>query len=312
MKTLHVTLRPLTAFGTPLAGDTLFGHLCWALRWRHGEEALRAALQGYTAGKPFLVASDAFPSGYLPRPTLPSNADDQPTAIKPEDRKAERRKRWLPLASRHLPLKQWLGVAEEVNPHKAAERTQNTINRLTSTTGRGQFAPRQVPLREHAPGTTLDIYLVHDPERITPDDLVRLLSDVGDVGYGRDASTGLGKFEVVSVAETKPHPESQRFMTLAPCAPEPTVLRAEDCRWLPLTRFGRHGSSAALGVGSGPFKRPILMAATAAVWVTRAPWRMPFFGCGLGGEGQPLSGAIAATVHQGYAPVYPLNSEFTL
>ena len=312
MKTLHVTLQPLTAFGTPLAGDTLFGHLCWALRWRHGEEALRAALHGYTEGQPFLVVSDAFPSGYLPRPTLPSSAAEQPKPDKPIDRKALRRKRWLPLASGHLPLRQWLGLGEELSFQQPAPRTQNTINRLTCTTGRGPFAPRQIALREYTFGSTLDVYLVHDPERLTREALVQLLTDVGEVGYGRDASTGLGKFDIIGVAEAKPHPPSQRFMTLAPCAPEPSVLRAEDCRWLPLTRFGRHGSSAALGGGGGPFKRPILMAATAAVWVTQTPWQLPFFGRGLGGEQYPLSGAVAATVHQGYAPVYPLNSESTI
>src|SRR5699024_624779 len=72
MQTLRLTLKPCSAFGTPLKGDTLFGQLCWAIRHRFGETQLTKLLQGYTAGQPFVVISDALPSGFLPRPSLPS------------------------------------------------------------------------------------------------------------------------------------------------------------------------------------------------------------------------------------------------
>ena len=67
----RATIALHTPFGTPLAGDTLFGQLCWALREAAGGEALGKALEGYTLGKPWLVVSDGFPAGCLPRPTLP-------------------------------------------------------------------------------------------------------------------------------------------------------------------------------------------------------------------------------------------------
>lgn len=311
MKTLLVTLRPLTPFGTPMAGDTMFGHLCWALRLRHGEAALRAALEGYTADRPFLVVSDGFPSGYLPRPTLPTTASVQP-ALDPRIRKEERRKRWLPLSGAQQPLRQWLGLAADVSISRDTARTQNTINRLTGTTGSGLFAPRQLALRGYAPGACVDVHLVYDPQRIRAEDVQRLLADVGATGFGRDASTGLGKFDVVSVTEKTAPPASRYFMTLAPCAPDPAVLQTELCRWLPVTRFGRHGGSAALGGGGGPFKRPILLAATGAVWAAHGDWTLPFFGRGLGGDQQRISGALPATVHQGYAPVQPLYAESTI
>ena len=58
------------AFGGPIKGDTLFGHLCWAARNRWGEGRLLDLLDGYTKGQPFAVCSDAFPAGHLPRPAL--------------------------------------------------------------------------------------------------------------------------------------------------------------------------------------------------------------------------------------------------
>lgn len=317
MKTLLVTLRPLAPFGTPLVGDTLFGHLCWALRLRLGEQALDRALQGYTAQRPFLVVSDAFPAGYVPRPTLPSTAPEQPP-VQPKDRKHERRKRWLPQAGAAHPLQQWLTQACDVTVSCEVTRTQNAINRLTGTTGPGMFAPRQAALIVYEPSTLLDLHIVYDPQRIDADAIAQLLHDVGAVGYGRDATAGLGKFAVESVRETPVPPTARRFMTLAPCAPDPSVLQPQHCHWLPLTRFGRHGGSAALinasaaGADGGPFKRPVLLAATGAVWVTHAAWSQPFFGRGLGGAQQPISAVLPHTVHQGYAPVLPLYGESTV
>ena len=61
MQTYRLTLQPLSALGTPLAGDTLFGQLCWTLRHQLGNDALTALLAGYTQGQPFAVVSDALP-----------------------------------------------------------------------------------------------------------------------------------------------------------------------------------------------------------------------------------------------------------
>ncbi len=48
MQSICVTLTPLSAFATPLKGDTLFGQLCWAIRNRLGEAYLNQCLEGYT------------------------------------------------------------------------------------------------------------------------------------------------------------------------------------------------------------------------------------------------------------------------
>lgn len=308
MKALTFTLRPLTPFGTPLAGDTLFGHLCWALALRNGAAALERALDGYTAGRPFAVLSDAFPAGLLPRPTMPDAAAGLPDADA-KARKALRRRSWLPLAGAMQPLDRWLQQAVEADPGRDVVRTHNTINRHTGTTGRGPFAPRQIEQVEYAPGTLLEVHAVHDPERLDADELQRLLADIGVVGFGRDASTGLGKFDVVGCRERPQAHPTRHAMALAPCAPAPAELDADGCWWLPLTRFGRHGGTAALGGGGGPFKRPILLARTGAVLAWREPRAALFHGTGLGGPAQPISSVMSATVHQGYAPLQPLHME---
>jgi CRISPR-associated protein Csm4 len=309
MKIFKFTLRPLTPFGTPLAGDTMFGHLCWAVRERNGERGLAELLEGYATGHPFLVVSDALPRGFLPRPTAPDFVLGL-QAVDPSERKRARTHRWLPVARAAEPVSGWMAELTASETAKPLMLTQNSINRYTGTTGIDQFAPRQVERSFFAKSARLDIYAVFDDARVSAQELLGLFEDIGTHGYGRDATTGLGKFEIESMKEhvwpdrDQPH---RHWLTLAPCVPDAKVLMADDCYYLPLTRFGRHGNLAA--VLDAPFKRPILMIGTGAVLKAREPAHWLFHGRGLGGREAPLSKTIPETVHQGYAPVVPLCIE---
>ena len=213
MNVLKFTMRPLTAFGTPLAGDTLFGHLCWAIRERNGESGLARQLEGYTAADPFVVISDGFPEGLIPRPTAPDFVLGY--KIEPSQRKRARTHRWLPASGAGQPMYRWVEQAAQADASKPFIASQNTINRLTGTTGTGQFAPRQVHRIFFDEGARLDIYAVLDEARLSRDDLRSLLADIGLHGYGRDATTGLGKFEVIVMNEhTWPTEESEHWLHL--------------------------------------------------------------------------------------------------
>ena len=306
MDIFQLTLQPQSAYGTPFAGDTLFGQLCWAIRERFGEARLTKLLEGYCEGKPFLVVSDAFPAGWLPRPHLP----DFLIGVKndPTERKAAKKKVWLPLANSGLPLADWLAGASELKATKQVVLTQNTINRLTGTTGTGPFAPRQIERQQWEVAEGIQIYCCIDRNRLSTDELRQSLADVGLSGFGRDASTGLGKFAVKAMNEWRwPVTDSRHALTLAPCAPVPAALDSGACYYQPQTRFGRHGNIAA--VLGQPFKRPILSLRSAAFLSFAAGPVPPFHGRGLGGRQQPISATIPATVHQGYAPLVPLNAE---
>jgi CRISPR-associated protein Csm4 len=302
MKTVKVTIQPRTAFGTPLAGDTLFGQLCWAIREREGEDGVIGLLAGYTDGRPFLVVSDGFPEGFVPRPTAP----DFVLGVKtdPAQRKRARSHRWLPVNRVGQPLERWIDELSQGGKVDTFVVTQNTINRLTNTTGTGQFAPRQVDRTVFA--GPLDVYAVIDEARFSAESLRQAMEDLGLHGFGRDATTGLGKFAVIGSVERRwPSEPCRHWLTLAPCSPDPASLDAEGCRYLPLTRFGRHGNLVvALGQ---PFKTPVLMAATGALLKSREPGHWTFHGRGLGGAANPISEVMPGTVHQGYAPVIPLR-----
>jgi CRISPR-associated protein Csm4 len=310
MRSLCVTLKPLSAFGGPIKGDTLFGHLCWAARNRHGEGRLRDLLAGYGEGRPFAVCADALPQGHLPRPAWPLHrfhlAGDR-------DRKAVKRLRWLPTSVVGEPLIHWLDHCRSDRQVLAAQglkgdgltrvhgQPHNSIDRRSGTTGGADFAPYSLPQHWHAAGARLDCWLLVDPERLEVDELGVLLDDIGRAGHGRDASIGLGKFAIETLTETPlpSQPDANACLTLAPCAPQGLGCDAGRSFYEPFTRFGRHGDSAVHG--GRPFKAPVLLAQTGALLSPLALPAVGFIGQGLGGEGR-LSNAIAATVQQGYAP----------
>ncbi|MBF0137630.1 MAG: hypothetical protein H7833_07910 [Magnetococcus sp. DMHC-1] len=330
MKTLLVTIEPLTAFATPLHGDTLFGQLCWALRNRHGDAWLKERLQDYTQGKPFLVVSDIFPAGYWPRPHLPPPRQPDQEVGKAgkkhgENRKMDKKRVWLPSRKMKRSLADWIkecrseqeiwftsdrkeckaGRIERPQPH-------NSINRLTGTTGKNGFAPYAVEQTWFPPDTLLDLWLLHDPARLSQSELIGALCDVGLSGFGKDASTGLGKFSVeqneISEEPLPRQEQSNAWLTLGFCTPQRCGFNSSRSFYQVFTRFGRHGDVAALT--GNVFKSPILLAKAGAVLTPNEKMiDVLFVGQGLGGDGN-LSKVVRETVHQGYAPVVGIQVDW--
>lgn len=314
MNLLRLTLALRTPLGTPLAGDTLFGQLCWAAREAYGEAELTRLLDGYTQGQPWLVVGDGFPAGHLLRPTVPASLA-QDLENDPKKRKEAKGRRWIAHADAARPLREMLARAKndaEVfgkGCAPAATRAHhNTLNRLTGTTGEGEFAPYTMPQIHYVAGQPIDVWCALDETRCTTERLHALFAAVGAMGFGRDASIGLGKFEPLAPqAAALPAPTlAQGYWTLGPSAPQGQGFDGSRSYWKVLTRFGRHGSRLALS--AQPFKHPVLLAAAGAVFVPAdGDTSRLFIGQGLGG----VSSVEAKTVHQGYAPVVPVQLEAT-
>ena len=324
MQHLPLSIEPRSAFATPLKGDTLFGQLCWALRDRLGESYLRELLQGYTEGRPFAVVSDALPERCWPRPLVPSAMFGD---VDPTERKVMKKRTWLRHGDFVRPVGEWLHCMVE-DPHEAGDATasadpsaaerypmvkhetrfRNSIDRRIGTTTDEGFAPYGTPQFHYREGTRLDCHVVYDAERIDDDALLQAMRDIGGLGFGRDATVGLGRFTAGKCAPGSgaalplSQDGSTSWLTLAPVAPQGMAWKPERCWYHPFTRFGRHGN-AAVHFGH-PFKTPVLLADTGAVLTPRNHHDARLFvGQGLGGASQPLSHGIPETVHQGYAPV---------
>jgi CRISPR-associated protein Csm4 len=321
MRFIKLTLKPKSAFGTPIMGDTLFGQLCWAFRNRYGEDFLKKILKGYVNAQPFAIISDAFPEGFIPRPTIPLKFFEQKTDI---DRKRLKNLTWLPIENISQPVSEWLNFCKSddqlfdtekgVDVRRKIEgkdylskhiQPHNSINRLTGTTGEDGFAPFSMEQNWYGTSVLLNCFVLFDEDQITEKELQTCFQDMGDFGFGRDASIGLGKF---SIQEIKPaHIPSSKttnaYLTLAPCDPQGLGYDQEKSYYLPFTRFGKHGDLAVHLKGK-PFKNPILLARTGAIFSLASPVNN-FLGRGIGGGGE-LSKSIPETVHQGYCPIIPI------
>ena len=312
MKYLLLYIRPRSAFRTLLKGDTVFGQFCWSIRRLFSNERLNELLNDYVHGKPFLVISDAFPSGYLPRPSLPNRFLTQ--HISPSERKEEKKKIWIPIGEFHTPVAGWsnIMVTDEKFEAMNSTRYHNSIDRRTNSTGGDGFDPYDLPQFWYQDGALLNFHIVYDPDRINKDEIQIALQDIGAFGFGQDATIGMGRFDVIECneqAETKLpkyQTSADAWLTLAPSAPQGLQFDSEHCWYRPFVRFGKHGD---LGTRYGnPFKKPIMLADTGAVFTPMGDLTPKLYlGQGIGGADFPVSKSIPETVHQGYAPVAGIN-----
>lgn len=298
MKNYWLTLRPATAFGTRLRGDTLFGQFCWAVVEHAGDARLRELLDGYLAGRPFLVVGDPCPPGRLPRPALPAFCWE----VAATERKDFKRRVWLDRKALTRPARNWKDFLCDDRLLQVVSRHHNSINPETGTTGGDGYAPFALEGYEYT--AELEIPLVAD-DRLAPAEIHAYFAALGACGYGADASAGLGKFTVGDLREAAfPVPAgANAWLTLGPCAPEAAELDPERCFYKTFTRFGRHGNLGALA--AQPFKNPVLLLETGAVLSPRGalPSRAV---CGRGLDG---IAAVAPAVQQGYAPIVPFVME---
>lgn len=341
MKFFEITITPTSAFGTSLKGDTLFGHFCWQVAHDPTlvESGLDAQLKRY-GQTPFVVFSSAFPKiehgggrYILPRPLAAMLAPGLTDGLSRKDRllqsKALKDRRWMVADSLDIiePAKlacltsealaaaavenqaEAKGLSSKVpkaaNVVEVMAQPHNTINRSSGTTGTGGFAPYAKKNHYYLPGATLSVFLLLD-EAVTDIDRVCIgLERIGRWGFGRDASTGMGRFTVNRQNELSlPSLEkANACYSLAPVVPQKNAYH--KIYFTPFVRFGKHGDR--LAVGKAPFKQPVVMAEEGAVFVPKNPGgHPPWMGSGVFG----VSHAAPQTVVQGYAPWLPLKMEF--
>ncbi|MDY4445832.1 type III-A CRISPR-associated RAMP protein Csm4 [Campylobacter sp.] len=290
MKLYKTTITPLSSFGTTLKGDTIFGHICWAICLKN-KNRLNELLKGYEK-EPFLVISDAFVSGYFPKPTAPSTMLGENLA----DKKVNRKKVWLnrkDLQNGDFSLAK--SDDELKKPMVTFLSIKNKINRLTFTTDGGDFAPYSMSEYMTVPQ---DVYFLLDTDKMSLDELKDAFSLVGKMGYGKKASIGKGRFEVGEFCEIESffNENSNAFMTLSPSSLE----NFSEIYYEPFTRFGKHGASLA---SDKPFKSPVLLAQSGALIVPNDDEKTKIQKAAYIGKGIKGHSSHEESVQQGYAIV---------
>ncbi len=342
MKLYEFIIQPRSPFGTALKGDTLFGHFCWQAR--HDSTLLNGGLDKWIAlydEKPFAVFSSAWPKltgssnpfYALKRPDLPlfrlfrEEGRDRKTIMKERKKKAGRK--WLKVPENLeicLNEESFLNDADLANlaygdltydvrramrgkekPKFKIDYLQphNTINRQTMTTGEGMFSPYSSSSVCYYPQTELAVFILIDEEASDFERVHAALERIGSLGFGRDASTGQGRFDLAE-AEEKELPDckgSNAVYALGPVVPERGTCI--DAFFTPFTRYGKHGDL--LATSRNPFKCPVVMADEGAVFLPKdkTTFNKPYLGRAISN----ISKSEPRTVAQGYAPCLPFKLE---
>ena len=313
MKVIHFKLLPRAPVSTPWQGDTLLGHVLWMFAYHHSAAEISTLFERIPGDPPAIT--DLFPEGMLPIPNLPP--DD---GVDPSQRKKLRKIKYLPMEDWDNLRKNLNGVSlskvlkgylqsddakqlddKEKNPVQTAE-LHSTINRITGTTGEGDgLYPRIVT---HYP----EGYALHGwiaPGALGEELIIKLLGDVGNNGYGADASTGLGQFEIEDPPlseEWKIPNGANAWMSLSRHIFDPTVT-LRNARYQIETHYGRLGGSFA-NMGN-PFKKPLLLCQTGSLWRSdpKPDWRPGFM------LDNVAHGAPANISHVGYTIPWWVNWE---
>lgn len=292
MKLYQTTISPKSNFATTLRGDTLFGQMCWSIKYTLGEERLKELLSSYEKS-PFLVISDGFVSGYLPKPKMPS----QFLAEESEDKKINRKKLWLTLEQLQSGKFSDALTDEKVNNHdKSISTMHNSINYKSFTTSNdGSFAPYGE--KEFSIGKK-DIYFLLDEMQFSLDELKKCFEQLSLSGYGKDTTIGKGRFEFEGFEEVKTKVSSKTFMTLSPMSAQ--GIECKEIYYEPFTRFGKFGGDRAF---KNAFKKPILMAESASVVHFEEVKELHYIGNAI----KNISDVHPDAVHQGYSIVLPIK-----
>jgi CRISPR-associated protein Csm4 len=344
LKVYEITIKPISGFGTPLKGDTIFGQFCWQIA--HDSKLIGKSfdevLSDYQT-KPFAVFSSMYPkfiegttsffafkTPNLPIDELFNLPEDKKEKIK--KRKEYKTKEWMLIKEgqkfssfkelKFLNNEQLLwtanvNISDEMRKQtrKAGSKSfiasfsqsHNKINRRSNTTGEEGFAPFVVEQRVFYPETELALFVGIDETVISIEQIGTGLERIGLSGFGKDASTGLGRFELGENDEIKllqmGSDLANACYTLSPCVPEKDTFTKKF--FTPFTRFGRHGD--VLAKSSNPFKNPVIMADEGAIFKPKD--KMIFSKPYIGSAVSNISKAEPKAVTQGYSLYIPVKVE---
>ncbi|MGJ0303593.1 hypothetical protein NG774_09655 [Aliarcobacter cryaerophilus] len=292
MTLYKTTINPISKFATTLKGDTLFGQICWAIRYSFGEQKLEELLGTYETS-PFLIVSDGFAKGFLPKPIAPSFILKESLETKKENRK----KVWLKLEDLQNLEFHLAKTDEEVfNIDKDDVVVKNSINYKTFTTDdSGKFSPYSLIEKTIS---KKDIYFLLDESKFKLEELEKSFKLLSQMGFGKDSSIGKGIFTFTSFEKVElKNIETNSYFTLSP-----SIISEQNIKnsfYEPFTRFGKHSSNVDI---KNIFKKPLLLANSAAVVIFENNIEKSYIGRAIKGHS-----SFEKTVHQGYSIVIPIK-----
>ncbi len=255
-----VKIEILSPIGTPLLGDTIWGHICWGIRYYKSESALKEFLQKYNSENPPLIISDGFFENTLPVPLLTPYISENLNIKRLNDLKKRKKIKYIPADLIFKERNISIFKLQEI-PVKKFEnvRLRNTIDRLRGTTKEegGLFEDHEIWYER---GAKFDIYVL---STLKKEKVYELFCNAFSLGYGKDITTGKGIIEVVEVNEIQVPQSCNRVMALSSFVPSQRD-KIKNMYADIFTKYEKIGGEYA--VNKNPFKKPLVMFKTGATF----------------------------------------------
>ncbi len=279
---LRYKIKMLSSLRTYPQSDTIFGHICWGMRYLKGEEYLKNFLEQYEDDDVPLLISDAFPENYLPRPLLPPLKHEEIDNMARENNKTKfefmsrlkgiKKEKWIPVSlweeikskASEKQITMELLKKSEKEKEKYEITAHNTISRNTNTTLEegGLYFTTDAWFNKG-----MDIYV-----KFRDDEVKRLWEYIWKeyiekTGFGKDKSTGKGEIEIdidssfdANVFDVEDY---NCLMSLSGVAFQrwPENLNAS---YKLRTKYGKLGGDFA--IRGNPFKKPVIIMEPGAIF----------------------------------------------
>lgn len=247
MNTYKLTLSLESSIVTPLQADTVWGHICWGLKYNEGESRLENFINQYRDEIP-LILSNAFPKGMLPKPLLKRKYPSTFMNLYNYSYiKKEKKIRYISVAN----FPNGILKEENIQIKKTVDTLHNTINRFTGTVLEegGLYAI----VEDWFENNEFDIYVlsIYDLNEIE-----KLFNYAFMMGYGADKSTGKGVIKIINIENTIIPLSGNKLMALANFT-VPKGVRLNDFYADVMVKYGKLGGDFVFY--KNPFKKPIIM-----------------------------------------------------
>lgn len=287
--TVTITLK--SPIITGFQSDTIFGHICWAIRflYQDGENKLQKFLEAYDKeGLPPLLISNGFPSGYLPKPVVPPIKQDELDRLFEKENRLEnsckiKTIKKLPLIYKSdfdaLQLeekitsimlfekisKSYENIMKDMEKEQSMVVQHNTVNRMAGKVLGGLYAQEETFYDQGAGNFVIYLKTYY----FTKKELEQIFSYIREAGFGKDKSTGKGyfDFEINENIDLCEHKSPNAFMTLSSFIPKEND--PAKGYYHTLLKYGKLGGIYAKGVSEvngNPFKKPLIMFSAGSVF----------------------------------------------
>ena len=249
-----IILKPISPFITELQSDTIFGHFAWGVRFLYGEERLKELLEDFEKN-PFIIFSDGFLKGFLAKPLLKYIPKDE------EMKNAKKVKKSALIDKNFLfenieslsgeKIFEFLKNSKNKVNIQTSITQKNSVNRLSNLVEEGLYS-----IKEKFIENEFEIYFAY--QNISQKEIEEVFSFIAKRGYGKDKSTGKGRFEFninwnFKEKEFFKYKKGYKYLNLS------SMFISDNMHLLAgktITKFPKAGGFYA---GSEPFKNPCVM-----------------------------------------------------